>query len=188
MGAGQSKSTPQSSSESTSTDQVSQSSKQLPSGGCPIEKKAPSPEAASTAAKHFAVPHAEGCPVSRRNGGAALAGGCPVKGQEGTAVPVYNVYGETIDPKNMMPNANQEPGEGQKYPIDTTRVQSSIPKGGTAGTWLYPSPQMFFNSLTRKGKGDDVSEVEVDVIVAIHNNMNERTWKQIVDWEAFEGG
>ena len=83
-----------------------------------------------------------------------------------------------------MPSANQEPSDGQKFPIETSRVPSTIPKGGTDETWLYPSPQMFYNSLKRKGKGDDINEADVDVIVAIHNNMNERTWKQILKWES----
>lgn len=63
------------------------------------------------------------------------------------------------------------------------RVKSNIPKGGTDDTWLYPSPQMFYNSLMRKGKGDGVSESEVQVVVAVHNYMNERTWAEVQRWE-----
>jgi cytochrome c heme-lyase len=85
----------------------------------------------------------------------------------------------------MMPmNPNQEPKDGQKYPLDTNRVTSSIPKGGTEnGTWTYPSEQMFFNALRRKGKGDDVHEGHINTIVHIHNNMNERAWDQVAAWE-----
>lgn len=38
---------------------------------------------------------------------------------------------------------------------------------------------MFYNALKRKGKGDDVVEHDVQVIVDIHNNMNETTWDQV---------
>ena len=71
---------------------------------------------------------------------------------------VYNVYsqrindpacpiaGPSIDPRNNMPaEPNQQPAPGQRGLISTSREQSNIPKGGTASTWLYPSPQMFFN-------------------------------------------
>lgn len=41
---------------------------------------------------------------------------------------------------------------------------------------------MFYNALNRKGKLDGVSETDVNAIVAIHNNMNERTWQQVLQW------
>lgn len=97
---------------------------------------------------------------------------------------VYNVYGEKIDPKNNMPtNPNQLPRADQKAVLSTERVKSGIPKGGTDETWLYPSPQMFWNSLNRKEKADGASEDDMDVIVAIHNNMNEKTWSSVMGWE-----
>ena len=71
---------------------------------------------------------------------------------------VYNVYnqrindpacpiaGPSIDPRNNMPmEPNQQPAAGQRGLISTEREQSLIPKGGTGNTWLYPSPQMFYN-------------------------------------------
>lgn len=97
--------------------------------------------------------------------------------------PIYNVYSQEIDPTNMMPPPNQNMSPGQRVPLSTARVQSSIPKGGTDSTWLYPSPQMFWNSLVRKGKADGVVETDVDMVIAIHNEMNERTWKQLLTWE-----
>ena len=106
---------------------------------------------------------------------------CPMKNKKGVA---YNVYGQTIDPSNQMPsNPNQIPNDTQRYPLETSRVPSTIPKGGVSGTWTYPSEQMFFNALTRKGKGEDVHEGDITTIVAIHNNMNEKTWKQVQEWE-----
>ena len=53
---------------------------------------------------------------------------------------------QVIDPRNNMPlEANQQPFPGQKQLLSISRLQSSIPKGGTESTWVYPSPQMFFN-------------------------------------------
>ena len=114
---------------------------------------------------------------------------------------VYNVYNQRIndsasqgpqapnlidilDPKNNMPlEPNQQPCPGQKKLLSTDRVTSNIPKGGTEATWVYPSPQMFFNALRRKGKGDDVTEDDMDAVVHAHNSMNEITWQEVRTWE-----
>lgn len=98
-------------------------------------------------------------------------GECPVLNQDSTSscpVPesqrssaVYNVYNQRIDsgnaastsrsrgdvdPRNNMPREpNQQPCAGQRQLISTSRLVSNIPKGGTQGTWVYPSPQMFYN-------------------------------------------
>lgn len=53
---------------------------------------------------------------------------------------------DLIDPLNNMPlEPNQQPCPGQRKLLSTERQVSNIPKGGTESTWLYPSPQMFFN-------------------------------------------
>eukprot|EP00958_Prasinococcus_capsulatus_P024457 scaffold3826_cov407-Prasinococcus_capsulatus_cf.AAC.2 len=83
----------------------------------------------------------------------------------------------------MPTNPNQSPWPGQKHPISTERVVSNIPKDGIDGSWTYPSPQMFYNALKRKGKDDNVEEKDMATVVAIHNNMNENTWREILKWE-----
>lgn len=96
------------------------------------------------------------------------------------------MYAQPIDinPTNQMPaNPNQQPAPGQEEPLSTDRVASGIPKGGTAETWTYPSPQMFWNALVRKGKAEGAKEEDMAVVVAIHNNMNENTWRQVLEWE-----
>ena len=111
-------------------------------------------------------------------------GGCPVKGG-GNKTQAYNVYSQPIDPTNQMPAvANQLPAPGQTENLSTERVQSTIPKGGTEGTWTYPSPQMFYNSLARKNKLGDTTEEDIAPVVALHNNMNEKTWAKVLEWEA----
>ncbi|KAL4437476.1 hypothetical protein ABPG77_003457 [Micractinium sp. CCAP 211/92] len=92
---------------------------------------------------------------------------------------------DLIDPLNNMPlEPNQQPCPGQRKLLSTERQVSNIPKGGTESTWLYPSPQMFFNALRRKGKGDDVSEEDMESVVFNHNTMNEITWQQVARWES----
>lgn len=110
----------------------------------------------------------------------------PVKEEKKEVPEVYDVYGTRIDPTNMMPaSPNQLPVAGQDAPLPQERVKSSIPKGGTESTWVYPSPQQFYNSLVRKQKkGDDVTAKDVELIVAIHNNMNEHGWNEVRRWES----
>lgn len=69
--------------------------------------------------------------------------------------------------------------------LATGRIASSIPRGDGAndGNWLYPSPQMFFSAMQRKGHRP--SEADMEVIVNIHNMVNEQTWQQILRWENY---
>ena len=104
------------------------------------------------------------CPVVRQGQGQGQ--GAQAQQQTGTQPPavrqqpqeqeqaVYNVYSERIDPRNRVPIGTNRPGISpqQSVPLSTGRVTSTIPKGGTDATWTYPSPQMFYNALQRKGK------------------------------------
>ena len=75
------------------------------------------------------------------------------------------------------------PYPGQNKLLSTDRRSSHIPKGGTVSTWLYPSPQMIFNALKRKGKGEDIAEDDMEGFVLAHNTLNEMTWRHVSDWE-----
>ena len=51
-----------------------------------------------------------------------------------------------------MPPPNQRPAPDQPFPLPTERQSSNIPKFGKEGeTWTYPSEQMFWNAMLRKG-------------------------------------
>lgn len=99
--------------------------------------------------------------LGRAGGSDSLS--CPVKEGNRTGVMKYlhphkyNVYSQRVDsrpgtgaedelnPDNNMPtHPNQQPAPGQKRPLSTDRVKSTIPKGGEETTWTYPSPQMFW--------------------------------------------
>ena len=132
-----------------------------------------------------------GCPVV--GGPPQSAGGCPVVGGDASAA--------ADSPTNHMPaTPHNTPAPGQRTPLAMQRVASSIPTAGegdlpqhqgcggdtnTNRTWLYPSPQMFFNSMRRKGWTPD--EADMPAVVAIHNAVNERAWADVVAWEAHAG-
>ncbi|KAK9473312.1 cytochrome c/c1 heme-lyase [Dipodascopsis tothii] len=52
---------------------------------------------------------------------------------------------------------------------------------GRAGNWVYPSEEMFFNAMKRKNW--DPNAADMRVVVPIHNAVNERAWKEILQWE-----
>ena len=88
-----------------------------------------------------------------------------------------------LDPRNMMPPANQLPAPDQPFPLPTERQKSSIPRAGTGETWQYPSQQMFYNALRRKGwqfGPEDLEAQDMDHIIKIHNANNESAWKEVL--------
>jgi len=92
-----------------------------------------------------------------------------------------------IDPKNMMPPANQMPSPDQPFPLPTERQTSSIPNPATGLNWVYPSQQMFWNAMKRKGwqwGPDDIKQEDMDHIIKIHNANNESAWREVLKWEA----
>ncbi|XP_074659918.1 holocytochrome c-type synthase-like [Tubulanus polymorphus] len=99
---------------------------------------------------------------------------------------------EKIDPTNMMPPPNQQPSPGQPFRLSTTREVSTIPKGGATAdnagqNWVYPSQQMFWNAMIRKGwrwEDDALSANDMAHIIRIHNANNEHAWQEVLRWEA----
>lgn len=60
---------------------------------------------------------------------------------------------------------------------------------GKAGEkWVYPSAQMFWNAMLRKGwrwKEEDIQPKDMKDIIKIHNFNNEKAWQEILLWETF---
>jgi len=138
------------------------SAQEPPQSSCPVKSVSSNPPESK-------------CPVMRKPA-AAEQSRCPVK--------QHKEESEVLDMTNMMPAPNQEPAPGQHASLSTERVNSTIPKVDGATTWEYPSEQMFYNALQRKGKGGGVDEASMGSVVAIHNNMNERAWRQVLEWES----
>lgn len=88
-----------------------------------------------------------------------------------------------------MTPPNQLPSPGQPFPLSVERVQSSIPKfdGKEGENWVYPSPQMFWNAMIRKGwrwENEDISKQDMNNIINIHNKNNELAWREVLFWES----
>jgi len=53
----------------------------------------------------------------------------------------------------QMPPPNQRPAPDQPFSLNTERQVSGIPNANDVqgGHWVYPSEQMFWNAMLRKG-------------------------------------
>ena len=125
------------------------------------------------------------CPMSKEQQQEWISE-CPSNAATAASIPADN---SDVDPRNMMPPPNQRPAPDQPFPLPTDRQKSSIPKsGGNEGeTWTYPSQQMFWNAMLRKGwrwKDDDVTQDTMAHIIRIHNVNNEEAWREVLKWEA----
>ena len=110
---------------------------------------------------------------------------------------------EQVNPNNQMPlEARQAPHPEQPFELSKERQVSSIPKADGTGNWEYPSEQMFWNAMIRKGwnwkdhvegkdpqykgmKGEEAKFHGKDMkeIIKIHNANNENAWFEVLKWE-----
>ncbi|KAG2435893.1 hypothetical protein HXX76_007088 [Chlamydomonas incerta] len=98
--------------------------------------------------------------------------------------------GGTLNPLNNIPSALAAapapvPGLGGQRMVSSIPMAppDKLPPHQAPGqqNWVYPSEQMFYNAMKRKGwdpQADDMRSV-----VHIHNNVNEQAWHQVLAWE-----
>ena len=158
------------------------SSQKAPPAGCPMHvqnSNSSSPPPASSSAGQCPVPHVSS--KASQDVEASRPAACPVghggsssSRQEGDAA---------FNSSNQMPVLSQHAAPGQNMILPTDRTLSSIPRGNDegGGVWEYPSPQQFHNALVRKGM--ETKEEDVEMMVQIHNFLNERAWDEVVRWE-----
>lgn len=150
--------------------------KKHPEGKCPVQH--------DTAQKPK-------CPVAHDKQPPSFMSECPMRGGNKDA----------INPANMMLiEENQKPAPGQPFPLSTERQKSTIPKAigkdENDQYWVYPSEQMFWNAMLRKGwkwqdavegkddpKGEKLKQQDLSNIIKIHNANNEMAWQEILKWE-----
>lgn len=66
--------------------------------------------------------------------------------------------------------------------LSRERVESSIPSA-SGKPYFYPSERQFFTAAT--AKGHQLDPADMDMVIAIHNAVNERAWKEILQFEEF---
>ena len=69
--------------------------------------------------------------------------------------------------------------------LSTVAVASNIPRGGVEEDefWQYPSPQRFYNAMQRKGYTPNAEEMQA--VVSIHNTVNEKAWREVMEYEKY---
>ncbi|DBA03600.1 TPA: hypothetical protein N0F65_006779 [Lagenidium giganteum] len=75
--------------------------------------------------------------------------------------------------------------------LSKARVVSSIPKSDFTpehqregkDRWEYPSEDMYYKAMKRKGWEPEPEQMRT--IVAIHNTVNEQSWREVLKWESF---
>jgi cytochrome c heme-lyase len=138
---------------------VSASASAIPAG-CPMHQAAPAPPAQ--------------CPIAHDKPAAPPA--------SSSLGPAQCPIAHDVSPLNQMPELAQTMTAGQAAALPTERVVSSIPRDAAGANWEYPSPQQFHNALARKGW--ETPEEQVEVMVEIHNFLNEQAWQEVLKWEA----
>ncbi|XP_060949532.1 holocytochrome c-type synthase [Limanda limanda] len=161
-----------------------------PPQGCPMHKEAqpatvsPPPGCPMHQAQPVKASPPPECPMHKAEAGPAHQDRayefveCPMKAAADNS---------DIDPANMMPPPNQTPAPDQPFDLSISREESNIPRHGAEKNWVYPSAQMFWNAMLRKGwrwREDDLAPVDMNNIIKIHNRNNEQAWEEILRWEA----
>lgn len=104
--------------------------------------------------------------------------------------PSDKAVNDSLSGRINMPEVPNLPSEQDQSQLRTERQASSIPlaaeevpKHQDPGqqVWIYPSEQMFYNAMKRKGW--QPAEQDMGTIVAIHNAVNERAWQEVLSWE-----
>ena len=78
-----------------------------------------------------------------------------------------------------MPPPNQRPSPGQPFELNTNRVTSTIPRGGEheGKNWQYPSEQMFWNAMLRKGKIIIIIIIQELLYLKVNHGLNHNYYK-----------
>ena len=84
---------------------------------------------------------------------------------------------------SSTPAASAHPTSNSRLPQD--REISSIPRLD-GSNWVYPSQAQFYAAMERKNHNPHAPDMQV--IVPIHNAVNERAWAELMKWEAGQGG
>lgn len=158
----------------------SNSSQKAIPAGCPMhaQNSTPPPPPASTASSVGQCPVPHSSPKASEDTSIRPAA-CPL-GHGGSKTSSSET---AVNSSNQMPVLSQNAAPGQNMLLPTDRTLSSIPRGNDegGGVWEYPSPQQFHNALLRKGM--ETKEEDVDMMVQIHNFLNERAWDEVLRWE-----
>jgi len=143
-------------------------------GGCPVQHE--------QLPKKTAISQASECPVQHDDKPKSALDGCPVQhnekktGADTDKCPVENVRaplgaGQVMDAKEQ---------DLVDQVLSSERSKSDIPSV-SGDNWTFPSEKQFYKSA--RAKGHEVLPVDMTNVLAIHNAVNEQSWKEIMRYE-----
>jgi cytochrome c heme-lyase len=102
---------------------------------------------------------------------------CPFEHDEQEKCPVQHSTITADSAAKTVGSVANTVGNTANETLNQDRQESSIPKKDSTN-WIYPSEEQFYQAMLRKNKriGD------VKQVVKIHNTVNERVWKEILEW------
>jgi cytochrome c heme-lyase len=119
---------------------------------------------------------------------APAADACPVDHTTRSSWRAFLPFGSgTADASSSSHTADAPAPPGAHPSLSGAREVSSIPRGtadapGADARWVYPSEAQFFAAMARKQHEPQATDMRV--VVPIHNAVNERTWAEVLRWEA----
>ncbi|WAR51658.1 hypothetical protein PtB15_1B94 [Puccinia triticina] len=86
--------------------------------------------------------------------------------------------------------SESDPSQQSACPVDHLPNRTAATSGTNSEpeveqNWIYPSPSQFYNALKRKNRTPRAEDMYT--VVPIHNAVNERVWRQVLEWEAGYG-
>ncbi|GAA5849532.1 hypothetical protein JCM8547_000486 [Rhodosporidiobolus lusitaniae] len=160
----------------------------VPPPGCPMHQQAPPPSSPPGCPMHNSADeqakHAPMGSVNALNNIPDLAQ-APSPGQQ-TFLPLERTI-------SSIPRASSSSASASACPVAHSTSTPATAAGGNGAAqdqqteqWEYPSPQQFYNALVRKGW--ETPEESVEMMVNIHNWLNEEAWQQVRRWEEKHDG
>lgn len=89
-------------------------------------------------------------------------------------------------PRSLPTPTDRSPNAAERAALPPSNAEADTGHDAATGNWIYPSQEMFFNAMKRKGHSAEPSDMSS--VVPIHNAVNERAWAEIKAWEAGQPG
>ncbi|OQN96910.1 hypothetical protein B0A48_17464 [Cryoendolithus antarcticus] len=84
-----------------------------------------------------------------------------------------------------LPSADKPLNTAERAALPPANSEADSGQDNASGNWIYPSQEMFFAAMKRKGH--EANPADMNSIVPIHNAVNERAWTEIKNWERRRG-
>mmetsp|Transcript_15169 Transcript_15169/g.28518 ORF Transcript_15169/g.28518 Transcript_15169/m.28518 type:complete len:421 (+) Transcript_15169:170-1432(+) len=134
------------------------------------------PSSQEHASSHSQIPQPQQqLPLSTHRAISSIPKPCPVQSES-----TFTSSSVSLENKQLPSNASTS--RFGTSSSNTPSIPAHQPE--SSEKWVYPSEQQFYNAMKRKGwELPPGIEKSIPHVVRIHNAVNERGWKEILEWE-----